>query len=70
MISDVLQSISGVAAYPSISLIMFVAAFALVLWKVMSMDKQDAVRFSYLPLDEFESLGTEGSPDKKSEKTG
>lgn len=70
MISDVLQSISGVAAYPSISLIMFVAAFALVLWKVMSMDKQDAVRFSHLPLDEFESLGAEGSPDKKSEKTG
>ena len=70
MISDVLQSISGVGAYPAFSLIMFIAAFALVLWKVLSMDKQDALRFSRLPLDKFDNFGATGRHTKKSERPG
>lgn len=52
MIKTVLQSISGVEIYSIISLIAFIAAFALVVIKVISLKKPDMIRYSLLPLED------------------
>lgn len=52
MIKSVLQSISGVETYSIISLILFLAAFILVVIWVMSLDKQEIRRCSLLPLED------------------
>ncbi|MBD3257644.1 hypothetical protein GF377_04370 [candidate division GN15 bacterium] len=51
MFRDVLQSIDGVAAYPVIALILFVAAFVGVLIWVWRLDRTKVDRWSRMPLD-------------------
>ena len=51
MISMVLQSINGVEIYPTVSLILFFTAFAIIAVKVFLLDKKHVEKMSKLPLD-------------------
>jgi hypothetical protein len=52
MIREILQSIEGVAAYPVVSLIVFVIGFLSVLYGVWRMPQAEVERVSRLPLDD------------------
>jgi hypothetical protein len=52
MYKDVLQAIAGIEIYPVISLLIFVAAFTLILVRLWRMDRVEIERFSRLPLDD------------------
>ena len=55
MIRNVLESIDGVAAYPSIALIFFMLVFiGIVIW-VFRQDKSKYEELRHLPLDNMES---------------
>ena len=49
--STYLEKITGVSIYPIISLVMFVAFFALVTFWIFSIDKREIERVEKLPLD-------------------
>ncbi len=51
MISQALRAVDGLAQYPVVGLLLFVAVFALVLVQVVRMDKGHIERMSRLPLD-------------------
>ena len=52
MVKEILQSIEGVAAYPVVSLILFLTAFLAVLYFVWRMPSAEVERASRLPLDD------------------
>ncbi len=52
MIKQVLQSIEGVAAYPVISLILFLVAFLSVVYLTWRLSPAEVERISRLPLDD------------------
>jgi len=52
MIKAVLQSIEGVAAYPVVSLILFLVAFLAILLAAWRMSPAEVERVSRLPLDD------------------
>ena len=49
--STYLEKITGVSIYPIISLVMFVAFFAIVTFWIFSIDKREIERVEKLPLD-------------------
>lgn len=51
MHKEILRSITGVGIFPVISLLLFVAVFALVLLRTFRMDRADVQRLARLPLD-------------------
>ena len=51
---SVLESIEGVEIYPIISLLIFVALFAGVIYYVLKMSKTEVDRLSSIPLEETE----------------
>ena len=57
MVKEVLQSIEGVAAYPVVSLILFLVAFVAVLYVVWRMPAAEVERVSRLPLDDDRETG-------------
>jgi hypothetical protein len=65
MIKTVLQSISGVEVYSIISLVAFIAAFTLVLIKVISLKKKDVMRYSLLPLEDSPPAADSTIPQDK-----
>ncbi len=52
MIRQVLQSIEGVAAYPVVSLVLFLVAFLAVLYGVWRLSPAEVERISRLPLED------------------
>jgi len=52
MFREVLQSMEGVGIWPTISLLVFVVLFVLMLVWVGRMDKEEVHRAGHLPLDE------------------
>lgn len=64
MVKAVLQSIAGVEIYPIISLVLFLAAFTMILLRVVCYSKGEIRRFSLLPLDDDRSENIQsGSPE-------
>jgi len=55
MFSQYFQQIENIAAYPLISLFVFIPFFILVLFIVVRMKKEYADYMSRLPLDDFEN---------------
>ena len=51
MYKETLRNIVGIGAFPVVSLLLFVAVFALVLWQVARMNHADVQRLAALPLD-------------------
>jgi hypothetical protein len=51
MYKETLRNIAGIGLFPAVSLLLFVAVFALVLWQVARMTRADAQRLAALPLD-------------------
>lgn len=52
MIKQVLQSIEGVAAYPVVSLVLFLVAFLSILYAVWRISPAEVKRISRLPLED------------------
>jgi hypothetical protein len=52
MYREILLSISGVALYPIVSLVLFVVTFGMVLIQVGRMDRARLQRFAALPFEE------------------
>lgn len=50
--STYLEKIAGVSIYPVVSLVLFVAFFALVTYWMYSIDKTEISRIEKLPLDD------------------
>lgn len=50
--STYLEKIAGVSIYPVVSLVMFVAFFAIVTFWIYSIDKNEIERIGNLPLDD------------------
>jgi cytochrome c oxidase cbb3-type subunit 3 len=50
--STYLEKIAGVSIYPVVSLVMFVAFFAIVTFWIYSIDKNEIERIENLPLDD------------------
>ena len=55
MIKSVLQSIEGIGIYPTISLLIFLVVFILMLVKVFLLDKRYTDKMKNLPLEKEES---------------
>ena len=51
MHKEILRSITDIGIFPMISLLLFVAVFASVLWRTSRMDRAEVQRLSGLPLD-------------------
>ena len=51
MYKETLRAIEGIGAFPVVSLLLFVAVFATVLYRVARMQRAEADRFAALPLD-------------------
>lgn len=51
MYKDILRSIAGIGIFPVVSLLLFVAVFAVVVLRVVRMDGAQARRLAGLPLD-------------------
>ena len=51
MYKETLRNIVGIGVFPAVSLLLFVAVFALVIWQVARMSRADAQRLAALPLD-------------------
>ena len=51
MIRNVLESIEGIGIFPTISLIIFVLAFVVMIVWVTRLDRKDVDRMSRIPLD-------------------
>ena len=51
MIRNVLESIEGIGIFPTISLIIFVIAFVVMIVWVVRLDRADVERMSRIPLD-------------------
>ena len=52
MSTEVLRAIAGIAVFPVVSLILFVAVFTVVLVRTARLDRASLDRFAHLPLDE------------------
>jgi hypothetical protein len=50
--TDILRSITGIHVFPVVSLVLFVAVFAVVLIRVSRMDRAGTERLASLPLDQ------------------
>ncbi|HMP75856.1 MAG TPA: cbb3-type cytochrome c oxidase subunit 3 [Kiritimatiellia bacterium] len=65
MIRNILEHIGGVAAYPVIALVLFVAVFAgYAIW-AMTMSRQQVDHYSRLPLED-DALSRKGEPRHES----
>ncbi len=51
MLSEVLQQISGIGGYTAISTVIFVLAFAVVIFRTVIMTKTQSERLSALPFE-------------------
>lgn len=51
MYKEVLQAMEGVGIWPTVSLLLFMAAFALMLYRVIRMDKEEIRHAEQLPLE-------------------
>jgi hypothetical protein len=60
MIGKVLESIEGIGVYAVVALVLFVAAFTLMLIKVLRMKRDDVEALGRLPLEPADAAGTEG----------
>jgi hypothetical protein len=67
MISDVLQSISGIAVFPIIALLMSMIVFLLMTFRVFRLDRGELERIKRLPLDPAAPLSAavEDSDDER-----
>jgi len=52
MIRNVLESIEGIGVFPTISLIIFMLAFVVMIIRVMRMDRKQVDHMSRIPLDD------------------
>ena len=52
MYKETLRGIAGIGAFPVVSLLLFVAVFAIVLFRVLRMDRGDLQVLAALPLDD------------------
>jgi hypothetical protein len=52
MYKEILRGIAGIGICPVVSLLLFVAVFAVVVFRVIRMDRGQARRLAGLPLDE------------------
>ena len=60
MIREVMESIEGIGVYPVIALVLFMAAFVLLAWRVARMKREDVETLGRLPLDAADGAGVEG----------
>ncbi|MEN3336970.1 MAG: hypothetical protein V7647_646 [Acidobacteriota bacterium] len=51
MFNDILRGIVGIEVYPTVSLLLFVAVFAVIVVRVMRMDASGVRRMAALPLE-------------------
>jgi hypothetical protein len=59
MYADTLRGIAGIGIYPALSLLLFLAVFATVVYRVLRMGRADERRLAALPLDSpAEAAGT------------
>lgn len=64
MYQDTLRAIDGIAIFPVISLVLFVAVFATVLVRTARMDRRRLDRCAQLPFDEAARPRSDG-PDSR-----
>jgi cbb3-type cytochrome oxidase subunit 3 len=57
MISEVLSAIRGVSVFPVITLLLFFAAFAGIVFRTLRLRKHDVQRYARMPLDDFVNEG-------------
>ena len=56
MIREVLQSIEGIGIYPTISLLLFIAVFVIMVIKTVKLDKDYLDKMKRIPLEPEESV--------------
>ncbi len=61
-----MSEIAGIEIYPIISLLIFVAFFAIVIWRTYRISKSETARFSQIPLDEDEKYLNDNEDNRKS----
>lgn len=59
---ETLRAIAGIGVYPALSLVLFVLAFAVIVWRVVRMDGADVRRLAALP---FDSPADEAAPSQE-----
>ena len=57
MYKETLRAIAGIGLFPAISLVLFVMVFALVLVRVIRMDRRETEHLAGLPLEPADTLG-------------
>lgn len=53
MYKEILRSIAGIGVFPVVSLLLFVLVFAIVVFRVLRMDRAEAQHYAGLPLDDL-----------------
>lgn len=60
MYKEILRGIAGIGVFPVISLVVFVTIFAIMLLRVVCMDRAGLQHLAGLPLDDDGAAGEEG----------
>ncbi len=63
MLSELLQSVTGLGGYPAIAILFLFAGFGLVTWFAVGLSKEHLDYMSTLPLDE-DDAGSIGEEDE------